>query len=185
MIPAGLYPIVDPTFGDPRAQIAVLRDEGLGILQLRCKGSSMDELVALATYAAAGPDAPIVVVNDHVAAAAHARAWAHVGQDDGPDPDVPFGRSTHTLDQIRRPGRAIYVGFGPIFGTTTKATRWTPRGVVMLAEAVAASPVPVVAIGGISAGNLDQVRATGVHAWAAIGAIWGAPEPRAVIRAMR
>jgi thiamine monophosphate synthase len=29
------------------------------------------------------------------------------------------------------------------------------------------------------------VRATGVHGWAVIGAIWTAPDPRALIAALR
>lgn len=181
-LPPGLYGVADASCGDPVAQARLLLEEGVRVVQLRCKGWPRERLRA----AAGAIDAPILVVNDAVDVARELGAWAHLGQDDGPDPDdVPFGRSTHTLAQAAARGRAAYVGFGPVFGTATKDTGYTARGLGLLAEVVAASPVPVVAIGGITPGNLDRVRATGVHAWAVIGAVWSAPDPRAAIRALR
>lgn len=182
-LPAGLYGVADATWGDPLAQGRLLAEEGVGVIQLRCKGWPEARLLPVAR-ALAGLG-PLLVVNDAVAVARAVGAWAHLGQEDGPDPDVPFGRSCHTLEQLAAAGAAIYVGYGPIFPTRTKATGRAPRGLVGLAEAVRQSPRPVVAIGGITPANLDGVRATGVHAWAVIGAIWTAPDPRAAIRAMR
>ena len=182
IFPPGLYGIVEPTLGDPLEQARLLADAGASAVQLRCKGWAPDRLLALAV-ACRDLGVP-VIVNDDVAVARAAGLPVHVGQDDGVDPDVPFGRSTHTLDHVREPGRAAYIGFGPVFGTRSKATAWDARGLDMLAEVVAASAVPVVAIGGIDLDNLPAVRATGVYAWAVIGAIWRAPEPRRVIRAM-
>jgi thiamine-phosphate diphosphorylase len=83
------------------------------------------------------------------------------------------------------PGRAAYIGFGPVFGTASKVSAWTPRGVEMLAEAVRRSTVPVVAIGGITAENIAAVRATGVWGWAVIGALWRGGEPRGNVRGLR
>ncbi|MFN7144598.1 MAG: thiamine phosphate synthase [Myxococcota bacterium] len=183
VLPPGLYGIVEPTLGDPLAQARLLAEEGAAAVQLRCKGWPRERLLALAE---ACRDLPIVViVNDDVEVARAAGLPVHVGQDDGPDPDVPFGRSTHTPAQAAAPGRAAYVGFGPVFGTASKETRWSPRGVEMLAEAVRACPVPVVAIGGISGPELDAVRSAGAHGWAVIGAVWRSPDPRAAIRALR
>ena len=178
---AGLYGVADPTFGDPLAQVRILAAEGVTTVQLRCKGWPTDRLVALAR---ACPPVRLVL-DDDVAAARAVGAWVHVGQDDGPDPDLPFGRSTHTLEQVRAAGSATYIGYGPVFGTSTKETGWTPRGIERLAGVVRASPVPVVAIGGITLENIDAVRATGVAAWAVISEIWRADDPAAVIRAMR
>lgn len=180
IFPPGLYGIVEPTLGDPLAQARLLADAGASVVQLRCKGWAPERLLALA-LACRGLGVP-VIINDDVPVARAAGLPVHVGQDDGADPDVPFGRSTHTLDHVGAPGRAAYIGFGPVFGTRSKATPWDPRGVEKLAEAVALSSVPVVAIGGIDLDNLAAVRATGVHAWAVIGAIWRAPDPRVAIR---
>lgn len=183
MIPRGLYGMADAGFGDVFDQARLLAEEGLGVVQLRCKGWPPERVAAL--VARCRPLGLLLVVNDQVAVARAAGAWVHLGQGDGPDPDIPFGRSTHTLDQVTTPGAARYLGFGPVFGTTTKETGWAPRGLALLAEAVRASPVPVVAIGGVHPGNVDAVRATGVHAWAVIGGVWAAPDPRAAVRALR
>lgn len=181
-LPPGLYGVVEPSLGDPLAQARMLCEEGAAAVQLRCKGWPAARLLALAEACRALPIA--VIVNDDVAVAAAAGLPVHVGQDDGADPDIPFGRSTHTPAQASGPGGAAYIGFGPVFGTASKATPWSARGVAMLAEAVRASPVPVVAIGGITVETLPAVRAAGVHGWAVIGAIWREPDPRAAIRAL-
>lgn len=181
-IPAGLYGVADATYGDPVEQAGILLGEGVRCVQLRCKGWDPARLHAAARLVHAHP----LVVNDAVDVARDLGVWLHLGQDDGPDPvDVPFGRSTHTLEQAAAPGRAAYIGFGPVFGTSTKDTGYTARGIAMLAEAVRVSPVPVVAIGGIGPSNVEAVRQTGVHAWAVIGAIWTAPDARRAISAVR
>ena len=180
MIPRGLYGMADASYGDVLVQVRRFADEGVGIVQLRCKGWPDDRVAA--AVAAGRELGVLLVVNDRVAVARAAGAWVHLGQDDGPDPEIPFGRSTHTRAQVQDPGAARYVGFGPVFETTTKRTPWAARGLVALAEAVRVASVPVVAIGGITEANVDAVRSTGVHAWAVVGAIAGAPDPRAAIR---
>jgi thiamine-phosphate pyrophosphorylase len=181
-LPPGYYGLADASLGDPLAQAAILADEGVAAIQLRCKGWDTDRFVALGR---ALPPGPLYIVNDDVAAARLLGFWAHVGQDDGADPDMPFGRSTHDMAQASAPGGACYVGFGPVFGTRTKDTGYDARGLDALAEAVRCCPVPVVAIGGVDPSNVEGVRAAGAHAWTAIGAVWRAPDPRAVIRALR
>ncbi|MFZ5481017.1 MAG: thiamine phosphate synthase [Myxococcota bacterium] len=178
----GLYGIADSAFGDPLAQARLLADEGVAIVQLRCKGWSTAGRIALARVCP-----PVcLVINDDVDAARAVGAWAHLGQEDGPDPaGTTFGRSTHSVAQAASPGAAAYVGFGPVFATDTKDTGYDARGLDLLAEVVRVSPVPVVAIGGVTPARLDALRATGVHAWTAIGAVWTAPDPRAAIRALR
>lgn len=181
-LPAGYYGIADADFGDPLAQARVLAEEGVGAVQLRCKTWDTARRIALGR---ALPVGPLYIVNDDVEAARALGLWAHLGQEDGADPAVPFGRSTHDRAQAVDVGAARYVGFGPVFGTRTKDTGYDARGLEALAAAVRACPVPVVAIGGIDPSNVDAVRATGVHAWTAIGAVWRAADPRAVIRALR
>lgn len=182
VFPRGLYGMADATYGDPWPQACLLAEAGVGILQLRCKGWPTAPLAELAIRVRAL--GPIVVVNDDVEAARRAGAWVHLGQEDG-DTELVHGRSTHELAEVLRERRAAYLGFGPVFPTATKRPRHPPRGSAMLAEAVRASPLPVVAIGGIGPENLDEVRATGVHAWAVVGAIWTAPRPREIIAALR
>lgn len=180
-LPPGFYGIADADHGDPFEQFRLLAEEGVGAVQLRCKGWSTTARVALARRCGAG--GPLLVLNDDVAAALEAGTWVHVGQEDGPDPDVPFGRSTHDLEQVRA-ARSTYVGFGPVFASGTKP-HGPALGIERLADAVQASRAPIVAIGGITSDNVDAVRDTGVHGWTAIGAVWRSPDPRSVIRRLR
>lgn len=179
----GLYGMADASWGDPLAQYRMLAEEGVSVVQFRCKNwidSRLLEVVRLA-----GSDGPLRIVNDRTPVAQAAGCWVHLGQDDGADPALPFGRSTHHLRDLAQIGSAAYIGFGPVFASTTKAGVRDPRGVELLAEVVRQSPVPVVAIGGIDSRNIDAVRRTGVAAWAVIGAIWGSADPRAAIRSLR
>ena len=194
----GLYGMTEPRLGDPAAQARMLLEEGVCALQLRCKGWSTDARVALAERVAGDAralgraDEVLVVLNDDVEATrtlcrtVPQLRWAvHLGQEDGPDPEVPFGRSTHTLAHVAAAGSALYLGFGPVFGTRSKDTPYAPRGTELLAQATARASVPVVAIGGIEPANVDAVRAAGAAAWAVIAGVWASPDPRAAIRALR
>lgn len=183
---SGLYGIADSAFGDPERQFAVLADAGVTCIQLRCKGWTSERLLTMAQRCAtrAASARCRLIINDDVAAARAVGAWVHLGQEDG-ETTWAHGRSTHSPAQISSRGAALYVGFGPIFATTTKATGYDARGLEMLTEAVRVSQVPVVAIGGITAENIDAVRGTGVAGWAVIGAIWGSADPVGAIARFR
>ncbi|MSQ00607.1 MAG: thiamine phosphate synthase [Myxococcales bacterium] len=178
----GLYGIADAAFGDPLAQATLLAEEGVSPIQLRCKGWPRDAVRQLAL--ACGGLGSTIIVNDDADLAAELGLCAHLGDTDGPSRG-PHGRSTHTLAQVEVERDAVYIGFGPVFATRTKLSVWTPRGLAHLTAAVRATSAPIVAIGGIDQDNLDGVRAAGAAGWAAVGAIWTAADPRAVIRAMR
>jgi thiamine-phosphate diphosphorylase len=89
------------------------------------------------------------------------------------------GRSVHSLDEARAVAQAgaDYVTFGHVFPTSSKPGL-PPQGVRTLADIVAAVDVPVLAIGGINAANLDEVLATGCAGIALISAILSAADPR-------
>ncbi len=182
-LPRGLYGMLDVPYDEPERdtldRALFLTDRGVQAIQLRAKHLDLDGIAGLAERLVR--TVPLLIVNDHVPLAAALGVWAHVGQEDGPDPGVPFGRSTHTTAQVERPGAATYVGYGPVFGSTTKATGYAARGVDGLRAAVLASRIPVVAIGGITAENIDAVRATGVHAWAPISGFWSIRADRAAL----
>lgn len=187
-LPRGLYGIVDVAREErdeavlDRARFLV--DHGVSAVQLRAKHHAADAVEGLATRLL--DLVPLLIVNDHADIALRLGVWAHLGQEDLQDVagggELPHGLSTHTLDQVRRPGSACYIGFGPVFGTQTKATGYLARGTALLAEAVRLSSVPVVAIGGIHVGNIDEVRATGVHAWAPISGFWDRCTDEAALR---
>jgi thiamine-phosphate pyrophosphorylase len=88
------------------------------------------------------------------------------------------GRSVHSLAEAQNAARsgADYVTFGHVFPTTTHPGV-PPRGLDELRTIVEALQVPVLAIGGITAENLEDVLATGCAGVAVISAILSDPDP--------
>jgi thiamine-phosphate pyrophosphorylase len=190
----GLYGIADADWGDPVVLGQRLAVAGCRLIQLRAKSQS-DAEVRLAGEAlrprlhALGAR---LIINDRVGVAVACGAdGVHLGQDDGLIEEARrrlpagalVGRSTHTPEQVLAAGSADYIGFGPVFATTTKDTGYADRGLVALAEAVRLSTIPVVAIGGITLSRLPAVQATGASGWAVISAILGAEDIEAAAAA--
>lgn len=96
------------------------------------------------------------------------------------------GRSIHGMDGVRHDGteHLDYVLFGHVFQSDSKPGVG-PRGLTMLSEIVAASPVPVLAVGGITADNVDRVVEAGARGVAVISAICKADDPLAATVALR
>ncbi|MFZ6016317.1 MAG: thiamine phosphate synthase [Nitrospirota bacterium] len=116
----------------------------------------------------------ILVINDHsdIAIAVDADG-VHLGQDDLPLKEAKriigrnriIGISTHSLEQAidAERGGADYIGFGPVFHTTTKDAG-VPRGISMLREIKEQVHIPLIAIGGINLTNLESVLDAGADA---------------------
>ncbi len=116
----------------------------------------------------------------------------HVGEGDLPvdvvrriAPGLMIGASSHDLESARRAQAADYVAFGPVFPTPSKEDAAAPAGVAALRRAAAEIPRPLVAIGGIAAENLPQLRQSGIAGLAVISAILGASDPEAAARRLR
>lgn len=136
-----------------------------------------------------------VVVNDHVQLAIESEAiGAHVGQDDLPaaearallGPGRALGVSTHDLEQIRAAlcDGADHLGFGPVFPTATKGYS-EGLGPAAVAQALAATELPVFPIGGIGPENLPTLVAAGAHRAAVSSAILQAPDPERAAATLR
>lgn len=121
------------------------------------------------------------IMNDHpdIAAAVDADG-VHLGQDDMPVAEARkvlgsekvIGISTHSIAEAVEAERdgADYVGFGPVFSTGTKDAG-KPIGTDMLARVRSEVNIPVVAIGGITAGELPRVVSAGAQAVAVASGI--------------
>jgi len=98
-----------------------------------------------------------------------------------------IGKSVHDLaeaDAARAEG-ADYLVVGPVFATATHPGR-SPLGLAKLQQiAAAAGEIPVIAIGGITADRVREVRSSGAYGVAAIRAFWDDVEPAAAARRMR
>lgn len=141
----------------------------------------------------------LFILNDHADIAAAVGAdGVHLGQDDLPiaaarrilGSKALVGVSTHNLGQARaaEASGADYIGFGPIYRTTTKDAGMV-QGLENLRAVAAAVSIPVIAIGGITRDTIGDVMRAGAGGAAVIGAVCSARDiPAAagdLIRAMR
>lgn len=125
-----------------------------------------------------------LLINSDLGLAADLGTGAHLPEA-GPDPAAArrqlgpgalLGRSIHSVAAARSTGVAVdYVAAGHVFATVSKPGR-PPLGLDGLRPIVAASPAPVLAIGGITSGQAAAVMATGVAGLAVIGAITDAAD---------
>jgi thiamine-phosphate pyrophosphorylase len=195
--PSPLYAILDAAQCRERSLDGVLKDllrGGGRVVQLRLKEASGAEFLELAEKAGrhAASAGCLLFVNDRVDIALAAGAdGVHLGQDDLPLTAARrligeriIGISTHTPSQARdaEEGGADYIGFGPMFGTNTKETGYSPRGLEMLRAVRREVKLPIVAIGGITEGNATEVLRAGADAVAMISGLMGAQDVAATVR---
>jgi thiamine-phosphate pyrophosphorylase len=198
---AGLYYLADddPRWPrDPVEQARAALAGGARVVQLRTKHTGDREVIAwgAAIRRLTRERDALFVVNDRFDLALACEAdGVHLGQDDIPPARVPeaararlrIGRSTHTIEQARAAcAEPIdHLAFGPLFGTTSKESPYSARGLDVLAQVVRlAAPRPVVAIGGIGASNAASAIAAGAAAVCVLSAIAGADDPEAAARAI-
>jgi thiamine-phosphate pyrophosphorylase len=202
-----LYPLVDVDVCrarglDPLRVLAAFLEGGARFIQLRDKNPSSGARLRLADAAVAltGPAGARLIVNDRADLARMAGAdGVHVGQDDLAVEDVRsllgtdaiVGVSTHDLSQLTAAAgtSADYIAVGPIYGTRTKDTGYSARGLELVRQAVErlrpAAPgraMPVIAIGGITLERAPEVIAAGAASVAIISDLL-TPDPAARVRA--
>ena len=181
-----LYAILDPEqIGQHAAEdvLSELLHAGVKMLQLRAKALGGKDFLALTKLARSQTETYNcrLIVNDRVDVAMLCNAdGVHLGQEDLP---LQVGRrllgnkiigiSTHNIEQARQAqdGGADYIGFGPMFGSQTKDTGYSARGIDMLTEIRATVTIPIVAIGGINEHNVSQVWRVGADSAAIISDI--------------
>jgi thiamine-phosphate pyrophosphorylase len=186
-----LYAILDPEQTKGRAAetaLPELLEGGIQWLQLRAKTMPPRDFLELACAARRRTHSSgcRLIVNDRVdIALACAADGVHLGQEDLPlyaarklMGERIIGISTHDVEQAKEAeaGGADYIGFGPIFGTATKETGYSARGLEMLQQIREAVGIPIVAIGGITEGNVNEVWQAGADSAAIISDILGADD---------
>src|SRR5919199_2367274 len=192
---ARLYLVSDAR---PRAFLEAALRGGVDVIQLREKRLGDDELIAAASEFRAAADAygALFVLNDRPDLVAACRAdGVHVGQDDAPPaaaralagPDAIVGRSTHAPAQAAAADADAdvdYLAVGPVHATPTKPGR-PAAGLEYVTHAAAHVTKPWFAIGGLHAGNMDEVLARGATRVVVVRAIAEAGDPEAAARALR
>ncbi len=135
---------------------------------------------------------PLIINDDPHLARAVGAAGVHVGEADGGlaaaraivGDDMLVGVSCYddfALAQRLVADGADYVAFGSFFPSAVKPG--ARRADITLLARGRSLPVPVVAIGGITAAGAGELAAAGADAVAVISAVFGAVEPTAVARA--
>ncbi len=168
------------------ARVAAAAAAGVHLVQVRerdIEAGALLQLVRRCVEAVAGRAR--VLVNDRLDVALAAGAHGvHLRGDSMPAQRVRrmvpsgfiIGRSVHSLDEVRRDdGCADYLLFGTVFQTMSKPGR-PGAGIALLRDAVVASPVPVLALGGVTLARAATVAATGAAGVAAIGLFGDAAE---------
>lgn len=168
---------------------------GADTIQFRQKTGSTREMIeaARAMKQVCAQAGAVFIVNDRIDVALAAEAdGVHLGQDDFPiplarqllGPDKIVGGSAVTLAEAEKclAEGADYVGFGPVFPTTSKDDAGPATGLARLREVVLKVPLPIVGIGGIDPSNAGQVLAAGAHGLAVISSICCQDDPAQATR---
>ena len=170
---------------------------GADTIQFRQKSGSTREMIQLAKdvkQLCAERDVTFIV-NDRVDVAIASEAdGVHLGQDDFPIPLArellgkgrTIGGSAATMEEARKclSEGADYVGFGPVYPTTSKDDAGPVSGISILKGVVRTIPLPIIAIGGVSAENVAEVMEAGAHGIAVISAVCCQEDPEQATRAL-
>lgn len=183
-----LYAVIDAAIvgraGLPEAVAAAVA-EGVCWVQLRAKDVTDRELCDLVErcLSAVSATAADFWINDRPdIASIYPVQGLHLGQEDlTPETarsvvgeTVWIGQSTHDLSQVRAADSdpaVDVIAVGPVFPTVGKQNPDPVVGLELLRLAREATDKPIVAIGGIDAGNVWDVLASGADSAAMIGAL--------------
>jgi len=189
----GLYGIADAAAcnGDPVHGASQLLAGGCRIVQLRCKGWSLNDIeqAGRAIRDLCLPHAATFILNDHPHLVESVGAHGvHIGQED-PHPSVVraqlgpqaiIGWTTNDPQHLHHiPSEIDYLAYGPIWSSKRAGSHKTTQGFEAFLHARKIMPpdLPLVAIGGIRADKIPVVRNAGASAWAVIGAVFDAEDP--------
>jgi thiamine-phosphate pyrophosphorylase len=170
------------------AQVAAAAAAGVHLIQVRehdLDARALFELVKRCVAAVRATRTRILVNDRADIALAAGAAGVHLRGDSVPASRIRrvaprgflVGRSIHGVDEaaaVAAAGGVDYLLFGTVFDTVSKPGR-PPAGVEALAAVAARVPIPVLAIGGITAARTGRLAAAGAAGYAAIGLFADAP----------
>lgn len=190
-----LYAVTDRTWLKPGETLTAVCEKvlanGATFLQIREKdldANTFEEEAKALKALCAAHKVPFVV-NDSVEIALDMDAdGVHVGQSDikgrdiramiGPDKILGISAGTVAEAVAAEKAGADYIGVGAVFGTTTKKNARN-LSLAQLQEIRRSVSIPVVAIGGINASNIEELAGSGVDGVAVVSAIFAAEDPGA------
>lgn len=166
-------------------------------IQFRQKTGSTREMIRIAAQMkqlCSDYDVPLIV-NDRLDVAIAAKAdGVHLGQDDFPIPLARellgqakiIGASASDVNEGRKclEEGADYIGFGPIYPTTSKDDAGAVKGVDTLTQIAEAVSAPIIAIGGISSNRVSEILQAGAHGIAVISSVCCQEDPEQATKAL-
>lgn len=203
----GVYLVTDTVLCGDRGVVETVRAAvagGVRLVQIRDKTATDTDFYDLVMRTAdAVGDQTVLLVNDRVDVFLAARSagaavhGVHIGQGDmsplqvrrmlGADAVIGLTANTvtHVTDVHRLPERTVdYLGVGVIRPTATKPDHPRPLGVVGFKAFAGLTPLPCVAIGGVTAAAVPALRRAGAAGAAVVSAICGMPDPRTSAEAL-
>lgn len=196
-----LYVVTDSDLSNGRSDAEVARlayEGGADVVQLRMKHADGREMLEQANLIRECADelCKLFIVNDRVDVAMACGAdGVHLGQTDLPledarrlmGDDAIIGVSVDNAEQAVEAelGGADYVGVGSVFNTTTKPDAAQALGLGAIFEVRQAVDIPVVAIGGINRGNIQDVIRAGADAAAVVSAVVAQNDVRAAAHELK
>ena len=182
-----LYVVTDRELSKGRSDAEVARmayEGGADVVQLRMKSADGREMLEQANLIRRYADemCKLFIVDDRVdIAMASGADGVHLGQSDMPleaarklmGDDAIIGISVDNVEEAvaAQEGGADYVGVGAVFQTSTKPDAQQGVGLGAVFEVRQAVDIPVVAIGGINRGNIQDVIRAGADAVAVVSAV--------------
>ena len=182
-----LYLVTDPDLSLGRPEEEIVRRAvaaGITMVQYRDKDTSTLRMIEKTRLLAdiCGPADVALIVNDRLdVAMAGGAHGVHLGQDDMELPDARriagenfiIGISVTTVGEAQdaERGGADYLGANGVFPTPTKTDLGEPLGLEGVSQLAKASSLPIVAIGGINAGNAGEVMSSGANGVAVVSYI--------------
>lgn len=195
---SGVYLLLDEQWAPCHHLPAILELAagcGIRLFQYRNKTGSPRDVFAKAKElreAAARLDV-LFIVNDRCDIALAVEAdGVHLGQDDLPlelarsimGPSKIIGISAHRPEDVTQADRggADYVGYGPLFPTTTKEAHEAPVGFAGLRDIRPLTSLPVFVIGGMTPDSVEKAVASGANGVAVASAVFDAPQMEQAMR---
>lgn len=196
-----LYVVTDETIGFGRSharQAELALRGGADIIQLRDKTLPDHQLLRVAEeirHLTSDAGALFIVNDSPVIAFACGADGLHLGQQDIPvatarehaPPGFLIGTSVGSVAEAVSAERAgaDYLALSPVFATTSKADAGNGFGLARLKDIRDATRLPLIAIGGITHGNVGSVIAAGADGVAVISAVVGAEDISAAAAEMK
>ena len=196
-----LYVVTDSSLSNGLSDTEVARlayQGGADIVQLRMKNADGRVMLEQANgiREAADEYCRYFVVNDRMdIAMASGADGVHLGQSDIPvrvardlmGETALIGASVHNVEEAlaAQEDGADYVGVGAIFKTSTKADAVQGLGLDAVFQVKEAVKIPVVAIGGINRGNIQDVIRAGADSAAVVSAVVSAEDVSAAAHELR